>query len=125
MFFLEDGAVLAFSPSKDHLERTARFHSLEGTVTRRPSTGLRFDPRLYRFPQVYLHLLSVPRGATITYGELASSTGLHVRQVVAALRHNPFPLLVPCHRVVGARHHGGHSPLGEEFKKILLELEQL
>lgn len=49
-------------------------------------------------------LLSVPFGSTVTYGELASRAGSAgaARAVGTAMSSNPFPLLVPCHRVVNA-----------------------
>lgn len=51
--------------------------------------------------KVYLALLDVPRGATISYGELARRVGCRSAQAVGqALRRNPFAPWVPCHRVV-------------------------
>ena len=53
--------------------------------------------------KVYLALLDVPRGETITYGELARRIGCRsARAVGQALRHNPFAPDVPCHRVIAA-----------------------
>ena len=53
--------------------------------------------------KVYLALLDVPRGETITYGELARRIGCRsARAVGQALRHNPFAPEVPCHRVIAA-----------------------
>lgn len=53
--------------------------------------------------RVYLELLNVPRGQTITYGELARRIGCRSAQAVGqALRRNPFAPHVPCHRVVAA-----------------------
>ncbi len=53
--------------------------------------------------RVYLALLDVPRGETITYGELARRIGCRSAQAVGqALRRNPFAPEVPCHRVVAA-----------------------
>ena len=51
----------------------------------------------------------VPRGSTITYGELARLAGRPdaARAVGAAMGRNPFPFLVPCHRVVAADGLGG------------------
>ena len=47
----------------------------------------------------------IPFGERISYGELASRFGLtgeDVRKVGAAVGRNPLPILIPCHRVVGA-----------------------
>ena len=53
--------------------------------------------------RVYLELLNVPGGETITYGELARRIGCGSAQAVGqALRHNPFAPEVPCHRVIAA-----------------------
>ena len=53
--------------------------------------------------RVYTELLNVPRGETITYGELARRIGCGSAQAVGqALRHNPFAPEVPCHRVVAS-----------------------
>lgn len=53
--------------------------------------------------RVYLALLEVPRGETITYGELARRIGCRSAQAVGqALRRNPFAPDVPCHRVISA-----------------------
>jgi methylated-DNA-[protein]-cysteine S-methyltransferase len=54
---------------------------------------------------VWLALASVPWGTTTTYGAVAHSLGLSVgasRAVGAANGANPVPILVPCHRVIGA-----------------------
>lgn len=53
--------------------------------------------------RVYMELLSVPQGETITYGELARRIGCRSAQAVGqALKRNPFAPEVPCHRVVAA-----------------------
>ena len=53
--------------------------------------------------KVYLELLDVPAGETITYGELARRIGCGSAQAVGqALKRNPFAPDVPCHRVVAA-----------------------
>lgn len=53
--------------------------------------------------RVYLELLNVPRGETISYGELARRIGCRSAQAIGqALKRNPFAPEVPCHRVVAA-----------------------
>lgn len=54
--------------------------------------------------RVWLALRSVPPGATITYSGLAERIGRPraARAVGAAAGHNPVPIVLPCHRVVGA-----------------------
>ena len=53
--------------------------------------------------KVYLELLNIPAGTTISYGELARRIGCRSAQAVGqALRRNPFAPDVPCPRVVAA-----------------------
>lgn len=53
--------------------------------------------------RVYLALLDVPRGQTITYGELGRKIECRSAQAIGqALRRNPFAPDVPCHRVIAA-----------------------
>ena len=53
--------------------------------------------------RVYLELLNVPLGQTITYRQLAQRIGCGSAQAVGqALRRNPFAPDVPCHRVVAS-----------------------
>ena len=79
---------------------------------------------------VYLELLNVPCGETISYGELARRIGCRSAQAVGqALRRNPFAPDVPCHRVVAADGKiGGFGGEREgekiERKKRLLEMER-
>ncbi len=74
---------------------------------------------------------SIPPGQTRTYGELAAMAGRPgaARAAGGAMRSNPLPVIVPCHRIVGARDlhgYGGSTdpdsrPLA--IKRMLLELE--
>ncbi len=80
--------------------------------------------------RVYLALLDVPSGTTITYGELAERIGCRSAQAIGqALRRNPFAPEVPCHRVLAADGSlGGYN--GErdgeqiEYKQRLLDAEK-
>jgi methylated-DNA-[protein]-cysteine S-methyltransferase len=75
--------------------------------------------------QVWEALLSIPFGATATYGQVANSVGAPdaARAVGAANHANPIVIIVPCHRVIGANGrlvgYGG----GLRRKRILLDLE--
>lgn len=73
-----------------------------------------------------LHATSaIPPGETATYGEIAERLGRPgaTRAVGTALRRNPLPLIIPCHRVVGSRGVGGYSP-GVDLKRRILEVER-
>lgn len=80
--------------------------------------------------RVYIELLNVPRGATITYGELARRIGCRSAQAVGqALRRNPFAPYVPCHRVIASNgsiggFHGQREGEMIEKKRQLLERER-
>ena len=80
--------------------------------------------------RVYLELLNVPAGETVTYGELARRIGCRSAQAVGqALKRNPFAPVVPCHRVVAADGStGGYFGKrdGEEIerKRALIEAER-
>jgi methylated-DNA-[protein]-cysteine S-methyltransferase len=81
----------------------------------------KFDARMYEL------LRSVGWGTTITYGALAARAGAPgaARAVGAAMSTNPWPVIVPCHRVLPATGQvGGFSAYGgSETKHALLELE--
>ncbi len=69
---------------------------------------------------------AIPRGETRTYGEVAALIGRPraARAVGSALAANPLPLLIPCHRVVGAgRRLGFYSDGGPDMKRRLLACE--
>jgi methylated-DNA-[protein]-cysteine S-methyltransferase len=76
--------------------------------------------------RVWTALLEIPYAATVTYTELAREVGRPdiVRAVAAAVGRTPIPIVVPCHRVLGAdgslTGYGG----GLERKRALLDLEQ-
>ena len=74
--------------------------------------------------RVYDETREIPYGETKTYGEIARSIGSPnaARAVGNALRLNPLPIIVPCHRVLGSNNLGGFTP-SLEMKKRLLRLE--
>ncbi|MFH1403994.1 MAG: methylated-DNA--[protein]-cysteine S-methyltransferase [Candidatus Altiarchaeota archaeon] len=74
--------------------------------------------------KVYEAASSIPYGETRTYGWVAESIGVpHAsRAVGSALKANPIPLIVPCHRVLASDGLGGFTP-SLELKKKLLKLE--
>lgn len=69
-------------------------------------------------------LMAIPYGHTRTYGEIARDLGMAAQAVGQACGANPLPVLVPCHRVLGATGLGGYSGAGGvETKVALLRLE--
>ena len=76
---------------------------------------------------VYAAARAIPAGTTITYGTLAARVGDpgHARAVGQALGRNPWPIVVPCHRITAAdgRMGGFSAPGGTRTKLKLLEIE--
>lgn len=72
-------------------------------------------------------MADIPYGETRTYGELAGEIGTEAVAVGQACGRNPVPILIPCHRVVGADSLGGFSAGGDramELKNALLDHER-
>ena len=93
---------------------------------RRREFDLPIDLRVAPFHEAVLaELARVPYGHTDTYGHLAALVGhpKAARAVGTVMNRNPIPIVLPCHRIVGANGsltgYGGGLPA----KKLLLELE--
>jgi methylated-DNA-[protein]-cysteine S-methyltransferase len=79
------------------------------------------------FRKVYERTHAIPSGKQRTYGELAREAGSPgaSRAVGQAMARNPFPLVIPCHRVLGGKQAlvGFSAPGGLTTKSRLLEME--
>lgn len=79
--------------------------------------------------RVYEAARRIPAGDTVTYGALARTIGApgSARSVGQALGRNPFPLIVPCHRVVAAngRPGGFTAAGGVDIKLRILDIENV
>jgi methylated-DNA-[protein]-cysteine S-methyltransferase len=77
--------------------------------------------------RVYNLARGIPPGQTLTYGDVAARLGEPhaARAVGQALGANPFPIIVPCHRVLAAGNKSGgfSAPGGARTKLRLLEIE--
>lgn len=75
--------------------------------------------------QVLCKAWQIPRGQVQSYGHLARAIRIPkgARAVGAALSRNPFPLLIPCHRIVRATGEIGGFGSGVKLKKLLLQRE--
>ncbi|MFK5947779.1 MAG: MGMT family protein [Methylococcales bacterium] len=77
--------------------------------------------------KAWIAMCQIPIGQTITYSELARQVNSGARAVANACRDNPFPGIIPCHRVVAVSGLGGY--MGQthgralEIKRKLLALE--
>jgi methylated-DNA-[protein]-cysteine S-methyltransferase len=82
-------------------------------------SGTEFDQQVWRA------MLAIPWGRTRTYGEIATDLGGTARSVGTACGRNPIPIIIPCHRVVGADGAmvGYSGGAGVESKVALLVLE--
>ena len=91
---------------------------------REPDFLPRLAPQGTAFQQrVWRELLTIPYGATVTYGELARRVGCSSAQAVGqAVGRNPIAIIIPCHRVVAAGGIGGYA-YGTDLKCRLLALE--
>ena len=75
--------------------------------------------------KVYKKLLQVPEGKVTTYSDLAKAVGLKNGQRVIGtiMKNNPFPVMVPCHRVVKSNGKIGGYIYGERVKSRMLAKE--
>ncbi|WP_101477250.1 MGMT family protein [Candidatus Nitrosotalea bavarica] len=75
--------------------------------------------------EVYKKLLQVPKGKVTTYSELAKAVGLKngQRSVGRMMNKNPFPVIVPCHRVILSNGKIGGYAWGEKIKTNMLSKE--
>ncbi len=78
--------------------------------------------------RVYAIARGIPPGETRTYGDLARELGdvALARRVGQALGRNPFPIVVPCHRILaaGGKTGGFSAPGGIDTKFRILEIER-
>jgi len=78
--------------------------------------------------RVYAAARDIAPGSTASYGEVARAIGAPrtAREVGVALAQNPFPIIVPCHRVLAATGalHGFSAPGGVATKRRMLEIER-
>jgi len=77
--------------------------------------------------KIYRKLLEVPSGYVTTYGELAKAINLKngQRAIGQIMKKNPFPVIIPCHRVVKSDGTVGGYAYGTEIKKNMLSNEGL
>jgi methylated-DNA-[protein]-cysteine S-methyltransferase len=75
--------------------------------------------------KVILEVFKISGGSTKTYQEIAKNLGVlnGARAVGNALAQNPFPLIIPCHRVIKSDGSLGQYQGGTEMKQQLLKIE--
>ena len=121
-----DGAILALdwaeaAPSEDALiaEAVSQLTAyLEGGLRR---FDLPLAPEASEAGAKVLDaMLDIPFGETRTYGEIGEAVGLPAQAVGQLCGANPIPILIPCHRVLGASSLGGYSGKGGVETKVRL-----
>ncbi|MBX3441042.1 MAG: MGMT family protein [Planctomyces sp.] len=119
-----DEPVKDWNPGlRKRLERYAAGRSDDfADVRTRETEGTDFASRVIR------SVRSIAPGATLSYADVAALAGSPkaARAVGNIMARNPIPIIIPCHRVTGARGSlGGYSaPQGLDMKQRLLRLEQ-
>ena len=122
----------AMAPKPEWRQSAAPFRAVERQLReyfqgKRTAFDVRLHPKGTPFQRaVWDALLDIPYGETRTYGEIARAIGrpTAVRAVGLANGRNPLPIVVPCHRVIGASGklvgYGGGLPV----KQALLDRER-
>jgi methylated-DNA-[protein]-cysteine S-methyltransferase len=98
---------------------------LEGEAVEFPIGDLDLDGMGEFARRVLMADHAIPRGRVMTYGGLAAKLGLPggARAVGNVMAGNPFPLVIPCHRVVRSGGALGGFGGGLPMKRALLEME--
>jgi methylated-DNA-[protein]-cysteine S-methyltransferase len=129
----EDGAIVAldWGTGRDQAETPLLLEAREQLQDYFDGQRTGFELPLAPFgsafrQKVWAALRAIPPGETRGYGDLAKALGTAARAVGQANGANPIPIIIPCHRVVGAGgllggYSGGEGP---ETKRYLLELER-
>lgn len=76
--------------------------------------------------RVWEAALKIPFGSTRSYSWIARRIGSPraLRAVGTALKNNPYPIVIPCHRVIKSNGDIGGYSRGRKVKKKLIQLEQ-
>ncbi len=105
----EGGDSPSPAPALELVEDATAFEELRDQLAdyfmgRRETFDIALDPRGTEFQmQVWAYLAKIPYGKLRTYGQVAKALRKPqaTRAVGQAAGHNPLPILIPCHRVVG------------------------
>lgn len=129
-FTTEEGKITKLTPSKerklsDSINSKALEEYFDGTRTDFIDIPVNPNGTVFQ-KRVWQELAKLRYGEIITYEELAKRAGNEkaVRATACAVRNNPIPIIIPCHRVVRKDGSiGKYSMGGTEIKKLLLSLE--
>lgn len=111
-------------PPETPLLRAALAQVVEWFAGTRQAFDLPLEPATGFAAGMRAAMLAIPFGETRTYGEIARDLGVSAQAAGQGCGANPLPLIVPCHRVLGAHGTGGYSGgAGVETKIALLRHE--
>ena len=122
-----DGAITALdwrvvkSPPASDLTREAARQLAAYFAGERTAFTLPLAPRGSAFQLAfYRALCAIPHGETRRYGDLAAALEVSPQAIGQACGANPIPVIIPCHRVLGASSLGGFSGAGGVETKVAL-----
>ncbi|MCC5790202.1 MAG: MGMT family protein [Opitutales bacterium] len=128
--FTQPEASLAFSEKKPPWgdEGQRQVEDFQSGKRQEIVVPLDWSPKAVFAEKVLAEVRAIPPGDRRTYGEIAARCGSPgaARAVGRLMARNPLPILIPCHRVIGANGKltGYSGPGGITFKKWLLEKEK-
>ncbi|TSA19692.1 MAG: methylated-DNA--[protein]-cysteine S-methyltransferase [Betaproteobacteria bacterium] len=114
LVFLEGGVVRIPTPVRAVAEALAAYFEVGRDASRLEALSVSLPGTPFR-QRVWTALRAIPVGQTTTYAALARQIGSSARAVGQALGDNPIPIIVPCHRVVGAQGLGGFMHTEDPF----------
>lgn len=127
-----DSELVGLTFEKPHVRAGSAPDSLRGELEAYFDGGLREFKQNVSFisgtefeRQVWLALSEIPYGETRTYKWMAEQVGRPrgSRAVGQALKKNPIPIVIPCHRVIESDGKLGGFALGQDIKRRLLQME--
>ena len=105
---------------------TAKTEIIEYLNNERKEFSIPLNPTGTNFQEsVWAIIAKIPYGQTRTYGEIANQLNSAPRPIGGACHANPIPILIPCHRVIGANNKltGFSGAFGVQTKQSLIKLE--
>lgn len=104
-----------FNEIKEYLNKERKYFSIPIQVK-----GTDFQKKVWQ------ELLKIPYGETRSYKDIAINinNSKAYRAVGTAIKNNPIPIIIPCHRVIKSNKNLGGYAYGLEIKKILLKIEK-
>ncbi len=123
---VQDGAVVRLewavvSGETDPIAAAAVAQLSDYFAGTRQAFDLPLAPRVSDFQKKFgAALCAIPFGETRTYGDLARVLGVPAQAIGQACGANPIPIIIPCHRVLGATGLGGFSGAGGVEGKVQL-----